>query len=254
MSELFDKEGCPPSVLATREPEMSELNTVEAATPMALLAQAVQGGLDTDQLKALVDLSDRWEDRAAEKAFAKAMHAAQSEMPNVLKDAQNSHTKTRYAMLETVQRKAKPVYDKHGFCLSFGESDCPLDKHKRTVCDVSHIDGHTRRYHLDLPVDGSGAMNAVQGCISTTSYAQRRLLCMIFNITLAGEDDDGGGNEPLTAGQRKALDRLIDEVGQDVPMLLRWAGVDSLDEFPARMFKEATEMLGRKKRGQNGSL
>jgi hypothetical protein len=54
------------------------------------------------------------------------------------------------------------------------------------------------RYHLDLPIDGVGAkgnaigaMNPVQGCISTGTYGQRVLTCRAFNITVADTDMDG---------------------------------------------------------------
>ena len=222
---------------------------VEVPTnPMTLLQQAVQSGMDPEQLKTLVELQERWEARESEKAFAKAMHEAQQDMPVVVKDGVNTHSKARYALLQTVQKECKPIYDRHGFALSFGEDDCPLDRHKRTICDVTHSAGYCRRYHIDLPVDSSGSMNAVQGNISTTSYAQRRLLCMIFNVTIAGEDDDGMIGSCITAEELAVLESLIKETSTDLPTFLQWKGVDSLEQFPRGKFKEAKALL-EKKRG-----
>src|SRR5690606_14215783 len=98
---------------------------------------------------------------------------------------------------------------------NYGEDDCPIQTWKRTICDVRHIGGACHRYHLDLPTDGIGpkgnpigGMNVVQGSISTTSYAQRRLLCMIFNITIADNDDDGQGAVKVTEEQAIQLEDI----------------------------------------------
>lgn len=230
------------------EADMSGTQLTEVtATPMQLIALAIQHDADPDRLEKLMALQERYESAQAEKAFAAAMHAAQQAIPSVVKDGLNLHTKKKYALLESIQKQVKPIYEGHGFCLSFGEADCPLEKHKRTVCDVTHTAGHTRRYHLDLPVDSSGSMNAIQGCISTTSYAQRRLLAMIFNITLAGEDDDGqGATQAITETQVSELNNLIlrtppdDKVKQSV---LDFAQVDELHKLPARLFTQVKRKL-----------
>lgn len=229
--------------LAEREP-----------TPMGLIAAAVENGADPDKLEKLLALQERWEANQAEKAFAAAMNAAQQDMPAVARDAENKQTHSRYALLETVQRACKPVYEKHGFSLSFGEADCTREGYKRTTCEVRHAAGACHAYHLDLPVDGIGpkgnaigGMNAVQGCISTTSYAQRRLVCMIFNVTIGGEDDDGNGPTACITGDQIAeLNGIMDRIHPDdnpLAGLLKWAGIESLDKLPAAKFETAKRAL-----------
>ena len=167
-------------------------------TPLSILSLAISKGCDPDALDKLLALQERWEANQARKLFAESMHSCQQEMPRILRDKENSQTRSRYATLERVQERSQPIYSAHGFSLSYGEADCIREGWKRTVCDVRHVGGHCERYHLDLPLDGFsakgtaiGAMNPVQAAISTTSYGQRRLLCMIFNITLTNEDNDG---------------------------------------------------------------
>lgn len=231
---------------------MSTALATTNATPMSLLAVAVERGHDPQQLKQLMDLQEQWEANQARKAYAEAMHACQQSMPRIVKDRQNTHTRTSYATLEAVQRSAQPVYAQHGFSLSYGEADCPISTMKRTVCDVRHIGGHCERYHIDLPVDGSGAnggrssMNAVQGAISTTSYAQRRLLCMIFNITLTDEDDDAQTLSVITPEQADQLKDWLDATNTSVANFLKWGGCQSLSAFPANKYDEAVEYLKRK--------
>lgn len=240
------------------EADMSGTQLTEVtATPMQLIALAIQHDADPDRLEKLMALQERYEAGQAEKAFAAAMHAAQQDMPVIVRDAGNPHTKTRYALLETIQKQAKPIYQKHGLSLSFGEADCETPNYKRTTCEVRHVDGACHSYHLDLPVDGIGpsgkpigGMNAVQGAISTTSYAQRRLVCMIFNITIAGEDDDGeGATQTITETQVSELNNLIHRTPPDDKVkqgLLDWAQVESLDKLPARLFAQAKRGLEKK--------
>lgn len=179
----------------------------EATNPLMLLQQAVDRGMSPEQLKQLVDLNEQWRAARAREAFNAAMNAVQIEMPCIVRDAQNSQTKSTYVRLETVNHQAKPIYTRHGFALSFSEDKADRENWKRTVCDVSHIQGHTERRWIELPVDGVGAkgnaigaMNPVQAAISTGSYGQRVLTCRIFNITIADSDLDGQTPNPEADG------------------------------------------------------
>lgn len=192
-----------------------------ANNPMSLLAQAVANGMDAGQLKSLVDLQEQYRAARAKEAFAVAMNAVQSQMPCIVRDAENSQTNSRYVRLETITHQAKHIYSAHGFSLSFSEEDCPIERFKRIVCHVRHNDGHTEKHWIDLPLDGFsskgnpiGAMNPVQAAISTGSYGQRVLICRVFNITIANTDLDGnppayenpsesrGQSRPAPRGQR----------------------------------------------------
>lgn len=225
----------------------------KAPTPIDILQTAVSNGVDAGQLEKLMDMQERWERNQAEKQFNEAMHACQQEMPRVLKTSENQQTGSMYANLERVQESARPVYTKHGFSLCYGEADCPVPSFKRTVCDVRHVGGHCVRYHLDLPLDGIGpkgnpigGMNAVQGCISTTSYGQRRLLCMIFNITLSGEDDDGQTVACIDPDQIAIVNEWLETTGTDLKAFLKWVKAPSLDKMPATKFDEAIAFFKRK--------
>ena len=222
----------------------------------SLISQALSDGREWQTIKELVGLQRELAADSAQTLFAKAMHACQQEMPTIVRDAENSQTRSRFALLETIQKKAKPIYSKHGFSLIYGEADCPLPGHKRTICDCVHTAGHIRSYHLDLPVDGVGpkgnpigGMNSVQGAISTTSYGQRRLCCMIFNITLAGEDDDGQSAEtrvPISDEQYATLLELIEASGADLKRFLACYQVEKLGDLPQTKFDDALAALKRK--------
>jgi hypothetical protein len=121
----------------------------------------------------------------AEQAFNIALADAQTEMHPVATDSDNPQTRSRYASYAALDRAVRPIYAGHGFALSFNTADAPGPEQARIVCDVSHVGGDTRRYHIDMPVDGKGArggdvMTKTHAMGSGISYGMRYLLRMIF--------------------------------------------------------------------------
>ena len=236
-----------------------ETHVLERAAPpepLSLIQIAVEKGYDPAQLKVLVDLQAAVEAQQARKAFNVAMTACQSEMPLVVKDSENAHTRSRYAGLECVQRVARPVYTKHGFSVAFGTMDSPLAEHVRLIADVRHTQGHNERYQADIPLDGKGsqggksAMNAPQATGSTYSYGQRYLLKLIFNLTIADEDDDAQGADTGTIDyeQARELMNALKVRQKDVQKFLGWVretypNVKEVEEIPVAKWKEAMSML-----------
>jgi len=240
------------------DPDLAQSTGI--TNPLVLIRTAIDKGIDPDQLGKLLDLQERWEANRAREAFALAMNLAQQEMPSIIKDAENAHTKSRYAKLENVQAQLRPVYTKHGFNLSYTEEESKNAGHVRIVLDISHVGGHVKRIAGDFPLDGKGsqggnsAMNAVQAKGSTISYGRRYLLLMGFNITVADEDTDGQGENAVIDGDQigeiNDLLRECKEAGNpvDFPRFLAWLGVQSLDQLPAKDFVKALHELNRKRR------
>ncbi|MGI9502702.1 MAG: ERF family protein, partial [Geminicoccaceae bacterium] len=141
-----------PSVPAEIEEPVSESTAIIQVIERAALNPAI----DVEKMERLLSLQERILDREAEQSFNVAMKAAQEEMPQVLRDAKNASTSSRYARLETIAKAINPVVTKHGFSMSFGTDDSPLENHYRVTCKVSHVDGHSRDYHADVPADLTG--------------------------------------------------------------------------------------------------
>ena len=139
----------------------------------------------------------------ARQAFHAAMAHVQGELEPVARDADNRQTKSKYARLESISKAITPVYTARGFALSFGTSDCPTEGLVRVTCEATHSAGHSVPYRLDLPMDDSGIQGAVNktpmhALASTLTYGRRYLTLMVFNLTMAGEDDDGNsGGGPM---------------------------------------------------------
>ena len=236
----------------------TELVEYRDPTPMALLQIAVEKNLDPDRLEKLLTLQERWQKSRAEEAYNVAMHACQEEMPIIVKDAQNEQTKSRYASLENVKKIAKPIYTKHKFTLSFAEAEATLPNHKRTICDVRHNAGHSVRYHVELPVDGVGpkgnpigGMNPVQGSISSLSYGERVLTCMIFDLTIAQTDIDGQRRSiPITEEQIATLKELLESSDANLEKFYNWAAIRDLKEMTQDFYPAALAELRRKQARQ----
>lgn len=221
---------------------------IEQPQPNDPLSMAIRQGMDAGSITQIVALLKDREADEARKLFSKAMVAAQSEMPVVIKSGKNSQTNSSFAMLEDVQRVCKPVYSRHGFALSFSEGDSPVAGWKRTLCNVRHVGGHAETHFVDLPLDGFGAkgapignMNPVQAAVSTGSYGHRVLLARIFNLTLAGTDKDGQSLQDvllITPEQLSDLKDLITQNETDEAKLLKWLGAPALDQITRTQFEK----------------
>lgn len=185
----------PAQAVAVREGQA--MVSPNAASLMSVISRAASDpAMDVEKMERLMALFERIKATEAEGAFNAAMSEAQAEMPRVFRDAQNPSTNSRYTRLESLNDAVVPVTTKHGFAMSFGTADCPTPGHYRVTCTVSHKDGHSRNYQLDLPNDSMGAKGnqnktLVHGAGSSMSYGRRYLTLMIFNVSLTNDDDDG---------------------------------------------------------------
>lgn len=212
-----------------------------AALMTAVARAASDPSVDVEKMERLFAMHERMSARQAEQTYAEAMKAAQAAMPSIFRGRENKQTKSWYADLEAITKAIVPVYTAHGFSLSFGQSDCPIDNAIRVTCEVSHSGGHSKSFWYDNPIDDAGIAGAknktpTHGRASATSYARRYLTIMIFNLTLSGEDDDGNSatapyQEPVDAKaadwikQAKQLQDAPDYAPLKAKMLADYGGI-----------------------------
>lgn len=169
------------------------------ATPMHMLALAVQRGMDAATLKDLMDLQQRWEKAEAEKAYNEAFAAFRAEAISVFKNktVTDGPLKNKsYAELFSVVDAVTPALSKHG--LSHGWK---LTKDEpawiEVTCTLKHIKGHSESVSMGGPPDIGGAKNAIQARVSTVSYLERHTLKAVCGVAEKGEDTNGGGGKAL---------------------------------------------------------
>lgn len=228
----------------------------ETAAILAMIERAARDpAVDITKIERLMEMRDKQEAKAAERAFNVAMNEAQGEMRPIGADALNPQTRSRYATYAKLDSVLRPIYTRHGFSLSFDEADSPKPEHIRVLCYLSHEGGHTRTYHKDMPADGKGAkggdvMTKTHAAGAAASYGARYLLKGIFNIAVGEEDKDG--NEPasaaiITEDQIGELVELMDSVSADKPAFLRFFKIEALADLPADKFGKAVAMLNAKR-------
>jgi hypothetical protein len=188
-----------------------------AGSLLNFVATAVRDpSIDVTKLEALLRMQREIVADDARLQFNRAMSAAQGEMHPVVRDATNDQTKSRYARLETIDALIRPIYTRHGFCLEFNSE--PVDgPNERIVCEVSHIAGHTKRRQLDAAPDTAGPKGLpnktpLHGLGSTVSYLRRYLTCMIFNIVLANDDNDGNRHQQQRTPDGRITEMEVEEL------------------------------------------
>jgi hypothetical protein len=222
---------------------------------MGIIAAAASGKADVAVIRELLAMAKDVQAMEARTAFNAAMKAAQEEIRPVVKDAENSHTRTRYALLETIDKRIRPIYTKHGFSLSFNSAPPAIPGSVRILCSVRHDVGHTEPYELEGALDVSGAKGSnnktdIQGLGSTVSYLRRYLTCMIFNVVLTKEDNDGAATvQFISEDQVDNVASMLEECGlkRNDSGFLAWAGADRIEHImPAGLPRVMRELEKRR--------
>jgi len=206
--------------------------------------------IDIDKMERLLVMQEKIFARNAKADFNAAMAECQSEMPRIYPRSKNDQTNSFYAGLDEIDVIARPIYTKHGFALSFGTADCPVEGCYRQTCEVSHRGGHSEMRQADLPTDmvgikGNPNKTGVQGFGSTMTYGQRYITKLVFNIVIGGEDNDGNG-PTLSKEQIEQIERRMKEAGTNKEQFLEFWRVKSLDKMPSFNFEVIMDMLERK--------
>ncbi|WP_420415250.1 ERF family protein [Roseibium sp.] len=216
---------------------------------------ATNPDIDLDRMERLFEMRERIVAKEAETSFFASMKAAQAEMPQVVRDAKNDQTRSRYAKYETISRAIQPVIAKHGFALTFSEADSDKPNCIRVVCEVMHEFGHSKTYTADIPFDNVGMKGTANKTNthaygSTKQYGRRYLKCDIFDIAVTDQDHDG--NQPTGTVSNEQIEALEKELtGMDVHRFLQFMRVEQIRDIPANQFKRAINAI-KQERANNG--
>jgi hypothetical protein len=182
--------------IVTRPENMpaAEADAISAGQRLALLREALTNpDVQPEKAIAMADLMFRLEDRDAKRRFIEAKVAAIAAMPQIGKDGQNDHTKTRYAKWETMQPIITPILARYGLALNF---DIGHEAGRVSVAPI--LSGHgweEKGGAIVLPPDEGKGRSPVQAVASSVSYGKRHASMAMLNLVQRGlsEDDDGNG-------------------------------------------------------------
>lgn len=242
----------------TKKEETAEVADYGASLLQVISKAACDPNVDIDKMERLLQMQERVQARDAEQLFNQALNAAQSEMRPIAANASNPQTKSRYATYDKLDRVLRPIYTENGFSLSFDEGESHKPDHVRVICYVSHVGGHTRTYHRDMPADGKGAkggdvMTKTHAAGAAGSYGARYLLKGIFNVAV-GEDDDDGNHAPARPAIQYITDADVTKVqqlcqaigGNQADLILKAYKVESIPELTAVQARAVIDRLNDK--------
>lgn len=224
-------------------------------TIMDIIARAsTDPNMDVDKLERLIALSERAQEKEAEKAFSVAMNKAQADIRPIAADANNPQTRSKYASYLALDKALRPVYSRHGFSLSFDTDTAAREGDIRVLCHVAHDAGYSRTYKLDMPADGKGAkggdvMTRTHATGAAMTYGQRYLLKLIFNIAV-GEDDDNGADTavPIDTDQMQHILDQIAATDSNIEDFCAFMGVEAVKHITQAQYGKAIQALNAKAR------
>ena len=230
---------------------------------VVLLGKMIERDLDPKQVGEMLGVAERYSTIMSQKAYNQAMTAAQGEMPAIIRDSENTHTKKRYASWEGLNQLIKPVYSRHGFSLSFTEEPSKSTAEGLwMICHCRHAQGHTEIVQGIFPRDGTGAkggssaMNAIQAVGSTRSYAKRYLAKDLFCLAESDEDNDGQTTQTdprLLQDQIRQVNEGLDECRElglvvELEPFLKYLNIESLEAMTPAIFATAMWAINVKRK------
>lgn len=217
------------------------------ADPMVSMIEriAMDPNSDLDKLQRMLDMKERQDALQAKAAFDAAFAEASAEFPTIPLRGENKHQKTRYALLEDILSKTRPVLAKHGFAISFSTE---VDKESVTVtAELSHKAGHSKRNSIPLPRDTGAGRNAVQAVGSSQTYGQRYTAQAILGLSLGNDTEDDGAAaaspETITEAQFSELRGMIEQAGISEEVVCQAEKVSALFEIPSARFEGIKKRL-----------
>jgi hypothetical protein len=182
-------------------------------SPMAMVARAVQTGMDPATIAALMTLQERYDATEARKAFVVALNTFKANPPKIRKNAEvdftsaKGRTHYKYSTLDNVTDTIGAALAAVG--LSFRWDTEQLDGGLIVVhCVLSHIQGHSERVTLKASPDISGNKNSIQAIVSTVSYLQRQTLLSATGMAVQGTDDDARQGKANQMPEKALVDWL----------------------------------------------
>lgn len=250
---------------AFSRPEDRALPTLpqqDQQSPAAMLALAVQKGMDPGTIEKLMDLRDRWEAAEAKKAFDAALAAFKADPPELRKNKHVSFetskgtTSYHHATLDEVSVNIGKALAPHGLSHRWDVEQLEGGM-IRVTCILAHSAGHAIKVPMQAGRDESGSKNNIQGLGSTVTYLQRYTLLSATGMAVKGGDDDSrgsdGGNADLLSEQAvtdfvASMDECTDLAGLQKAFGKAWKAAEALND------KEAMGIFTRAKDARKSGL
>jgi hypothetical protein len=179
-------------------------------SPMAMVARAVQTGMDPATIKALMDLQERHAATEARKAYNAAFNAFKAEAVRIVRSTPVTDGPLKgkkYADKYAIVSAVTGALSRHGLSASWRLTKDEKDWMEVT-CTLRHVLGHAEQVSMGGPPDTGPGRNAIQARSSTNSYLEKITLKAICGLAESGDDDDGRGGKGAKMPEKALADWL----------------------------------------------
>lgn len=198
-----------------------EQHQTTALTPAQMLSIAVQQGADTQKLKELMDLQDRYEAKQARLAYSNAIVQFQAMCPVVIRTGMNTRFGNQYPQWSTAHPQIKQALD----TAQLGTTHSIRQDDKGVITVIGQVrhgpSGHVEEMDISAPPDrlaskdGKAVRNEVQSIKSTITYLE----WLTMECLLGLKSRDRAKNEKIDPKVEAAIDHEDDDGNRagDVP-------------------------------------
>jgi len=214
-----------------------------SSTVLALIERvALDPTSDVEKLDRMIAMYEQLKAKEAELAYNAAKGRILKELVGIKivknrsalyeiekgKPQNGTYQAFKYAPLEEIDKHLRPLLAEENMDLSY--SDEPREGGDiRIRGRLKHLpSGHYEDSFMSAPLDTTGGKSEVQAAGSTNSFLRRYVVCNIFNIVVAGDDDDGAMGT-IDEGQTKTILDLIKKAKVG-PKFLKYMKARSVEE------------------------
>jgi hypothetical protein len=242
------------------EVEVRKESAVEQAGPSTSTVAEIIGklalmpSLTLEQVavvERLVAVQERQDAQRRKEAFEEALRRCQMEMPRVEKNGliDPKGAAIPYAKLEDIDACIRPIYQRHGFTVTF---DAPQSADGGKIRNIARFScaGHTETLEMTAAPSnrptGRLALTNAQAVKQTITECRRHLQEMFFNIIT--KDAEVPKEETITEDQARTLLSGLEETKSNKDVFLRLYRIDKVADLPASMFDQAWNQIQQKRR------
>lgn len=192
---------------------------------IAKMADSPNFSLEAVQaIKELVAMQERQDAQRRKERFEEALRLCQAEMPRVAKNGliDPKGAAIPYARLEDLDACIRPIYQKHGFVVTF---DAPQSADGGKIRNVARFScaGHTEPLEITAAASNRGSgrltLTDAQKVKQTITECRRHLQEMFFNIITEGADEREE-EATITQGQADDIRTRMNDLKQSAPGVL----------------------------------
>jgi len=247
-----------PSELVTIDDRPQLPVAKQAASPLAILEAAINGGVTQENVSVVKELIAMCREQRAEDAkaaFARAFFNLRKSMPDIYADKQ-AHNKAgevtfTYCSETELSRQLEPHLMAHGFAMLFGQNSS--DGRITINVTLMHEAGHSELREFTVRSGTPNAMKDGAMCdAGSATTAWRHLMIKMFGLKsriMEGNDARLDG-EKISADKVQYLREQVAETGSNEKAFLAMAGAETYEDIKTGSYDVLVRALSAKARAK----